>query len=190
MRITLTTAAALLILAPLLSAGEYNPVREIGDAAPTWTRLPGTDGKTHSLSDLKDKDAIVVVFTCIQAPTLPAAADILGVVDPQMAKDVSIEVAPLDEIAADLLQADVPKGSRLAGVTIRELRLPRNCVVSLIIRGDRSFTPHAGTVLEQGDELLIVVPQGKRRTVAERLIEISRGGRLARWHGLRVQTAD
>ena len=133
---------------------------------------------------------LVVVFTCIQAPTLPAAADILGVVDPQKAKDVSIEVAPLDEIAADLLQADVPKGSRLAGVTIRELRLPRNCVVSLIIRGDRSFTPHAGTVLEQGDELLIVVPQGKRRTVAERLIEISRGGRLARWHGLRVQTAD
>ena len=73
---------------------------------------------------------LVVVFTCIQAPTLPAAADILGVVDPQMAKDVSIEVAPLDEIAADLLQADVPKGSRLAGVTIRELRLPSNCVVS------------------------------------------------------------
>jgi peroxiredoxin len=68
MRITLTTAAALLILAPLLSAGEYNPVREIGDAAPTWTRLPGTDGKIHSLSDLKDKDAIVVVFTCNSCP--------------------------------------------------------------------------------------------------------------------------
>lgn len=133
---------------------------------------------------------LVVVFTCIQAPTLPAAADILGVVDPQMAKDVSIEVAPLDEIAADLLQADVPKGSHLAGVTLRELRLPRNCVVSLIIRGDRSFTPHAGTMLEQGDELLIVVAQGQRRTVVERLTEIGRGGRLARWHGLRVQSAD
>ena len=73
------------------------------------------------------------------------------------------------------------------GVTVRELRLPRNCVVSLIIRGDRSFAPRAETKLEQGDELLIVVPQGQRRYVVERLTEIGRGGRLARWHGLRVQ---
>ena len=118
---------------------------------------------------------------------MPGAAKLLGVVDPQMAKDVTIEVAPLDEIAADLLQADVPEGSRLSGVTVRELRLPRNCVVSLIIRGDRSFAPRAETKLEQGDELLIVVPQGQRRYVVERLTEIGRGGRLARWHGLRVQ---
>ena len=130
---------------------------------------------------------LVVVFTCIQGPTLPGAAKLLGVVDPQMAKDVTIEVAPLDEIAADLLQADVPEGSRLSGVTVRELRLPRNCVVSLIIRGDRSFAPRAETKLEQGDELLIVVPQGQRRYVVERLTEIGRGGRLARWHGLRIQ---
>ena len=68
MRIILATAATLLLLSALLSAGEYNPVREIGDAAPAWTKLPGTDGKTHSLSDLKDKAAVVVVFTCNSCP--------------------------------------------------------------------------------------------------------------------------
>ena len=68
MRIILATAATLLLLSALLSAGEYNPVREIGDAAPAWTKLPGTDGKTHSLSDLKDKAAVVVGFTCNSCP--------------------------------------------------------------------------------------------------------------------------
>ncbi|HWC88616.1 MAG TPA: thioredoxin family protein, partial [Pirellulales bacterium] len=50
--------------AAALHAGEFNPLLKIGDPAPAWSNLPGTDGKTHSLADLKDKDAVVVVFTC------------------------------------------------------------------------------------------------------------------------------
>lgn len=49
-------------------AGEFNKKLNIGDAAPTWTDLPGTDGKTHSTSDFKEKDIIVVVFTCNSCP--------------------------------------------------------------------------------------------------------------------------
>ena len=60
MRVLLTATSALLLLSALLTAGEYNPVREIGDAAPAWNQLPGTDGKTHSLADLKNKDAVAI----------------------------------------------------------------------------------------------------------------------------------
>lgn len=49
-------------------AGEYNKTIKIGDPAPEWKNLPGTDGKKHSLADLKDKDVIVVVFTCNSCP--------------------------------------------------------------------------------------------------------------------------
>ena len=68
MRVLFTTAAAVLLSAALLTAGEFNPVREIGDAAPAWNKLPGTDGKAHSLADLKKKDVVVVVFTCNSCP--------------------------------------------------------------------------------------------------------------------------
>ena len=68
MRVLLTITASLLLLSALLTAGEYNPVREIGDAAPAWNKLPGTDGKTHSLADRKDKHFVVVVFTCNRCP--------------------------------------------------------------------------------------------------------------------------
>jgi peroxiredoxin len=49
-------------------AGQYNPIRSIGDAGPAWSKLPGVDEKLHSLADLKDKDVVVVVFTCNSCP--------------------------------------------------------------------------------------------------------------------------
>jgi len=54
---------------PSAHAGQFNEVLSIGDVAPAWENLPGTDGKSHSSKDLKDKDAIVVVFTCLSCPT-------------------------------------------------------------------------------------------------------------------------
>ncbi len=48
--------------------GKYNKVLAPGDAAPAWENLEGTDGKKHSLADLKGKDVVVVVFTCNSCP--------------------------------------------------------------------------------------------------------------------------
>ena len=50
------------------AAGKYNPKLSIGDKAPAWENLPGTDDKEHSLSDLKEKEVVVVVFTCNTCP--------------------------------------------------------------------------------------------------------------------------
>lgn len=61
-------AAAMLLAASAAPAGEFNPVLSIGDAAPAWTDLPGADGNKHSLADLKDKQVVVVVFTCNSCP--------------------------------------------------------------------------------------------------------------------------
>ncbi len=52
----------------LVSAGEYNPVLNVGDEAPAWKDLPGVDGKTHSLADLKKQPVVMVVFTCNSCP--------------------------------------------------------------------------------------------------------------------------
>ncbi|MCA9225781.1 MAG: thioredoxin family protein [Planctomycetales bacterium] len=51
-----------------LVAGEFNPDINIGDPAPVYRELPGTDGKQHSSSDLKDKRVVVVAFTCNSCP--------------------------------------------------------------------------------------------------------------------------
>ena len=52
------------------------------------------------------------------------AARRLGVTAPGEATELRVETAPLERMRADLLQLEVPAGSRLAGVHIDELRLP------------------------------------------------------------------
>ncbi|MCA9151904.1 MAG: hypothetical protein KDA92_21525, partial [Planctomycetales bacterium] len=54
--------------APRSIAGEFNPTLNILDTAPAWEKLPGVDGNEHTLSDLKDVQVIVVVFTCNSCP--------------------------------------------------------------------------------------------------------------------------
>ena len=41
---------------------------KIGDVAPDWKVLPGTDDKKHSLADLHENRVIVLVFTCNSCP--------------------------------------------------------------------------------------------------------------------------
>lgn len=66
--LTRTTFVSFAILIPFagLPLAQEQPLAKlrIGDAAPAWTNLDGVDGKKHSLADLKDKDLVVVVFTC------------------------------------------------------------------------------------------------------------------------------
>lgn len=57
------------VLIQSLQAGEFNEVLSIGDKAPAWTDLPGSDGKKHSLAELKDRDVVVLAFTCLSCPT-------------------------------------------------------------------------------------------------------------------------
>ena len=54
--------------ASLLKAEDVAVELEIGDTAPLWSELPGTDDRMHSLVDLKDKRVVVVCFTCNSCP--------------------------------------------------------------------------------------------------------------------------
>jgi cell volume regulation protein A len=121
----------------------------------------------------------VIVLTLLNAPSLPWVAARLGLAG--STTEVDIEVAPLDRVEADMLQIRVPDGSRLHGVSVAELRLPANTTVTLVIRDERSFTPHGRDRLRTGDELLIVTPSVLRHQVEERLRSVGRGGRLAGW---------
>lgn len=56
------------LAASLVNAEEVPVELKVGDAAPAWSDLPGTDDRMHSLADLKDKRVVVVCFTCNSCP--------------------------------------------------------------------------------------------------------------------------
>ncbi|HEX6151876.1 potassium/proton antiporter [Nocardioides sp.] len=125
---------------------------------------------------------LVVLFTLVQGPTLPAVARWTGAALPVSAYDVGIDSAPLEELDAILLQFSVPVGSRLSGVEVDELRLPRGAALALLLRDDELFVPSGRTVLRAGDHGLIATAARHRRYIERRLREVNRGGRLAEWY--------
>jgi cell volume regulation protein A len=105
----------------------------------------------------------------------------LRVTAPGEPTDLEVETAPLEKMRADLLQVDIPDGSRLNGVHIDELRLPLGAVVTLVLRDGAGFVPVQETRLKAGDSLLIVSTEDVRDAAERRLRAVSRRGRLARW---------
>jgi cell volume regulation protein A len=126
---------------------------------------------------------LVVVYTLVQGPTLPYAAALCGVSSKGEARDLEVEAAPLERMAADLLHVTVMPGSRLHGVEVAELRLPPGASISLVVRGGQSSVPSGRTRLQRDDELLVVAPRRVRNATEERLRAVARDGRLAGWQG-------
>ncbi|MFF1681774.1 potassium/proton antiporter [Streptomyces sp. NPDC058256] len=126
---------------------------------------------------------LVVVYTLIQGPTLPWLARKLRLAESGEAADLGIESAPLERLRGHLLSVAIPKGSRMHGVEVGELRLPAGAAVTLVVRDGKSFVPLPTTVLRRGDELLVVATDPVRDAAERRLRAVGQGGKLAGWLG-------
>jgi potassium/hydrogen antiporter len=124
---------------------------------------------------------LVIIFTSLQAPTLPWIARRLRLDDGDGAADLGIESAPLDRLRGHLLSVSIPEKSRIHGVDVGELRLPAGAAVTLVVREGRSFVPQPSTMLWRGDELLVVCTDPVRDRTEQRLRAVARGGKLANW---------
>ncbi|MBM7516782.1 TrkA C-terminal domain-containing protein [Nocardioides nitrophenolicus] len=95
---------------------------------------------------------------------------------------VSIGFASLDRLDAVLLRFEVEPESALAGVEVDELRLPAGAAVALVTRGREVLVPSGRTVLRTGDQVLAVAARDRVGEVEDRLLSVSRYGRLAGWY--------
>ncbi len=156
-------------------AGLRGAVPVVLATVPVTSGVPGTGW----LFDLVF--VLVVVFTLVQAPTLPAVARRLGVAGVVDTRDLDVEAAPLAALDADVLQVRVGADSRLHGLEVFELRLPVGANITLVVRDGAGSVPGPRTVLRRGDQLLVVTTSAARAATESRLRAVSRGGRLAVW---------
>jgi cell volume regulation protein A len=124
---------------------------------------------------------LVVIFTLVQAPTLPRMARWLGLTGSVQTVGLDVESSPLGAQGADVLEAHVGPSSRLHGVEIFELRLPEGANVTLVLRGQEAFVPTPQTMLRHGDDVIVVTSDRVRDEVEERLRAVSAGGKLSGW---------
>jgi len=124
---------------------------------------------------------MVVLYTLLTGPTLPLVARLLRVARRSEPRGLELEAAPLDRVAADMLQVTISPVSKLHGVEVGELRLPQGSSVSMVIRDGETLVPERRTVLKHGDDLLVVTPRRLREKTEERLRQVSATGRLGLW---------
>lgn len=61
-----------------------------------------------------------------------------------------------------LVEEKIYPGARAVGMTIKDLPLPQNCIVSGIIRDGEVVLPRGITILQEGDEILALVDDNGR----------------------------
>ncbi|WP_232792605.1 potassium/proton antiporter [Actinacidiphila yeochonensis] len=145
--------------------------------------IPMVSGISDSRRIFNIVFVLVIIYTLVQGPTLPWVARRLRLGDGRGAADLGIESAPLERLRGHLLSVAIPRGSRMHGVEVGELRLPRGAAVTLVVRDGASFVPLPATTLRNGDELLVVATDPVRDSAEERLRAVDRGGKLAGWLG-------
>lgn len=105
-------SVVLALLASDSSAGKFNKVLNIGDAAPEWKDLEGTDGKKHSLADFAGKDAVVVVFTCNSCPVAVGYEDRIIAFAKAHADKVAVVAINVNTIKDDSLPEMVKRAEK------------------------------------------------------------------------------
>src|SRR3954449_4345685 len=86
--------------------------------------IPLAEGVTDAERLFDIVFVIVVISTLLTGPTLPSVAKRLRVTRRSEPRSLDLEVAPLERVAADMLQVTISPVSRLHGVEVGELRLP------------------------------------------------------------------
>ena len=125
---------------------------------------------------------LVVVFTLVQAPTLPWVARRLGLPSDAEATQPGHRV-----LAADPAGRRPAAGARRRRAHGWPASRSSSCgcrvgaAITLVVRDGQAFVPTDNTPLRVGDDLILVAVESVRSEVERRLRAVSRGGRLAGW---------
>jgi len=103
---------------------------------------------------------VVLLSTVVQGATIQPLAGLLGVTADEAAiPEPLVEPALLQRLGAETIQYPVRPGDAVVGAAVRELGLPREALLNVIVRGARAIPPRGSTVVEAGDQLHVLVRQ-------------------------------
>ncbi|WP_026911451.1 potassium/proton antiporter [Patulibacter minatonensis] len=116
---------------------------------------------------------VVVLTTILQGVTFEGLAVRLGVTTTEPAIDRPlVEVMAVRELGAEVVEVHVRQGDAMVGARVKDLGLPRDALVNVLVRGDEALLPRGSTTLESDDRLHLLV----RREVAGQI-----PGLIERW---------
>ncbi|HWH94642.1 MAG TPA: potassium/proton antiporter [Baekduia sp.] len=100
---------------------------------------------------------VVLLSTILQGTTFEPLAKRLGVTtdDPALPRPLA-ESGTIRRLGAEVLEFPVVEGDAIVGLAVRDLRLPREAVVNVIVRAGQAIPPRGSTRVAAGDRLHVL----------------------------------
>ena len=103
---------------------------------------------------------VVLVSAVLQGTTLEWVAEKLGLLDSFAGPEAPLEVTR-DWHSLNLVEFAVAPEHAIVGSAVRELGLPRDALIAVLVRGNEAIPPRGTTTVESGDVLFILTPDGE-----------------------------
>jgi cell volume regulation protein A len=138
--------------------------------------FPVLDGIENAGSFFNIVFFVVITSTLIQGATFDPLARALGLTSSEPAVTPPLhEVGTIRQLGAEVLEFPVGPSDAVAGRLVNQLLLPRDALVSVIVREDEALLPRGSSEIAAGDRLHILVRESARSQV-EDLFERWRDG--------------
>jgi cell volume regulation protein A len=143
--------------------------------------FPVIDSVPHSLEFFNIVFFAVLLSTLLQGSTFELLAQRLGVTTttPAVPRPLT-ETGTIRGLGAEVVEFPVVPDDAIAGCFVRELELPRDAILNVIVRGDQAIPPRGSTRVEAGDRLHLLI----RHEVAQGMTEL-----MERWREGPMATA-
>ena len=116
---------------------------------------------------------IVLTSALFQGWSIPVAARFFKVdAPPELKRRYPLEFSPVEGVDTELVDLIVPYNSPAAGKSIVELGMPPDSLIVLISRNDSFLVPSGGTLLQEGDTVLVLVNKNNLPLVRSVLMKL------------------
>ena len=100
-------------------------------------------------------------------PAVSATDLILRLIEHEVPSYGTVHLLDLRDEQLEIIEVEVPEGSPVIGQRVSEITLPEGSLIISILRAGRGFVPKADTVVEDGDEVLLVLDPGLEDSITE-----------------------
>jgi cell volume regulation protein A len=122
--------------------------------------FPVLEGVEHSQEFFNIVFFAVVLSTIVQGSTFEPLAARLGVTTTEAALPAPLaDVNAVRRLGAEVIEHLVKPADAIVGARVRQLGLPRDALVNIVVRGDQAIPPRGSTRIEAGDRLHLLVRQ-------------------------------
>jgi trk system potassium uptake protein len=108
-------------------------------------------------------------------PAVSATDLILRLIEHEVPRYGLVHLLDLPEERLEIIELIVGEDSVAAGRRVEEVTLPEGSLVISVLRGGSGFVPTADTVMEAGDEVLVVLDPGLEEDITGWFVANGRG---------------